>query len=107
MAGIIYVNNSSSQSKSQREAQQTRARSQRIAKKAVRPAPKSSFINPVFRRDSHNNIPSLDTGGGSTAKVEAQVYTGTEMLGIGQMHKSNAVPIFKQEFAEDIAKMRR
>jgi hypothetical protein len=27
--------------------------------------------------------------------------------GIGTMHKSNAVPIFSNEEAEDIAKMRR
>jgi hypothetical protein len=29
------------------------------------------------------------------------------MIGIGQLHKSNAVPVFKQEDAADIAKMRR
>jgi len=29
------------------------------------------------------------------------------MLGIGQLHKSNAIPIFKQADAVDLANMRR
>jgi len=29
------------------------------------------------------------------------------MLGIGTLHKSNAVPVFSQEEALDMAKMRR
>jgi hypothetical protein len=29
------------------------------------------------------------------------------MLGIGQLHKSNAVPVFRTEDAADIARMRR
>lgn len=43
---------------------------------------------------------------GGTAKPDQQ-YTGTSILGIGTMHKSNAVPVFSQEQAEDIARMRR
>ncbi len=50
---------------------------------------------------------SLDTGGGIAARVESKVYTGTKIKGIGTMHKSNAVPIFSDEEAEDIARMRR
>jgi len=54
-----------------------------------------------------NHIPSLDTGKGLAAKKEVQQYTGDAMLGIGQLHKSNAVPIFKAQDAIDISKMRR
>ena len=36
-----------------------------------------------------------------------QVYTGTSILGIGTMHKSNAVPVFSTDEATDIAHMRR
>ena len=43
----------------------------------------------------------------SMAKKEEKVYTGTEIIGIAQMHKSNAVPIRNKKSAEDIAKMRR
>lgn len=52
-------------------------------------------------------IESRSTQGASTAKREVIPYTGTKMIGIGQMHKSNSVPIFSQEEAEDVAKMRR
>ena len=57
-------------------------------------------------RGNTNHIPSKVTAGASTASV-TKVYTGTEMLGIGQLHKSNAIPIFKKSDAEDLAKMRR
>lgn len=60
---------------------------------------------PVGRTTS-NHIPSRVTEGGSTAPVH-KVYTGNKILGIGTMHKSNAVPIFSDEEAQDIAKMRR
>lgn len=43
---------------------------------------------------------------GGTAKPK-QAYTGSEVLGIGTLHKSNAQPIFSKEEAEDIAHMRR
>ena len=60
---------------------------------------------PVGRSNTHN-IPSRVTPGSSTAPVH-KVYTGTKVLGIGTMHKSNAVPIFSNEEAHDIATMRR
>ncbi len=34
-------------------------------------------------------------------------YTGTKIIGIGTMHKSNAVPIFNDQEAIDISRMRR
>ena len=52
--------------------------------------------------------PSRDTGlGNATKPLHGNQYTGDKMLGIGTLHKSNAVPIFSQEEAEDQAKMRR
>jgi len=52
--------------------------------------------------------PSMVTPGGSATKpVKGNVYTGTAMLGIGTLHKSNAVPIFSDEEAKDQASMRR
>jgi hypothetical protein len=35
------------------------------------------------------------------------VYTGTKVMGIATMHKSNAVPVFNSEEAVEISKMRR
>lgn len=51
-------------------------------------------------------IPSRVTAGGSTAPVH-KVYTGNKILGIATMHKSNAVPVFSDEQAVDISRMRR
>jgi hypothetical protein len=43
----------------------------------------------------------------SMAKKPENVYTGTEIIGIAQMHKSNAVPIRGKKQAIEIARMRR
>ena len=60
---------------------------------------------PVGRTNTHH-IPSRDTGG--TAPLAApKVYTGTKVKGIATMHKSNAVPVFSDEEAIDISRMRR
>ena len=44
---------------------------------------------------------------GACATKPSPTYTGTKMIGIGTMHKSNMVPIFSDEEAKDISKMRR
>lgn len=36
-----------------------------------------------------------------------QKYTGDKIIGIGTMHKSNAVPVFDDSQAKDLASMRR
>jgi hypothetical protein len=66
--------------------------------------------NPVVTSSyqrSTRSIPSLDTGMGVATKRESPRYTGTMIKGIGTMHKSNAVPIFSDEQAIEIATMRR
>jgi N-acetylglucosamine-6-phosphate deacetylase len=52
-------------------------------------------------------IESRDTGWVACVKHTDQTYTGTKVKGIGTMHKSNAVPIFSDDEARDISKMRR
>lgn len=52
-------------------------------------------------------LPSVDTGGGSTAVRETLKYTGTAVKGISLSHKSNLVPVFSDEYAKDLASMRR
>ena len=63
----------------------------------------------VYLRDTGPRIPSLNGGVDMSPAIKApdKVYTGTKIKGIGTMHKSNAVPIFSDEEAQDIAKMRR
>lgn len=54
------------------------------------------------------NIPSKpDTHLGAVNIKPNQHYTGDKMIGIGTLHKSNAVPIFNDSEAKDISKMRR
>ena len=57
-------------------------------------------------RNTTAHLKSVDTGGNATLK-EPKVYTGTKVKGIATMHKSNAVPVFSDEEAQDISKMRR
>ena len=65
-----------------------------------------SLTTPVGRETAH--IPSRDTGhAGAVRTKDIPKYTGTKILGIGTMHKSNAVPVFSNEEAHDIATMRR
>lgn len=58
-------------------------------------------------RDYPDAIPSRVTPGGSTALKGANTYTGSAMKGIGTLHKSNAIPIFDDSLAVDMASMRR
>lgn len=59
-----------------------------------------------YRRETPN-IPSLNSHEGTCTKREAIPYTGTAMMGIATMHKSNAVPVFSEEQAKEISRMRR
>ena len=98
-------------------------------KRALNPAPPrtkpltvSNQFNPVasglvIRETPH--YPSLTTeSSGSRTKpnhtpadncqaTKRQFYTGDRLIGIGTLHKSNGVPLFRQEDLEDQAKMRR
>ena len=61
---------------------------------------------PPYRRETPE-IKSLPFTGGPCTKAPDKVYTGDKILGIGTMHKSNAVPVFSSDEAEAISKMRR
>lgn len=76
-------------------------------KKRAMSAPPLVSPTPVYRGSDQPKIPSLPFTGGPCTKPEQKVYTGSKIKGIGTMHKSNAVPIFSDEEAIDIAKMRR
>ncbi len=78
----------------------------------VKPTKKKSKVKPwtiqkePLRRETPH-IPSLPFTAGPCLKPEQKVYTGTKVKGIGTMHKSNAVPIFSDDEAKEISKMRR
>lgn len=75
-------------------------------KSALKAAPLTYKLSAPPGRNTTHNIPSKVTAGGSTAPVH-KVYTGDKILGIATMHKSNAVPVFSDEQAVDISRMRR
>ena len=78
----------------------------RATPKVAQPRPTLSPQYPPGREP--NRIPSReDTPGAVAARPADKVYTGTAMKGIGVLHKSNSVPIFTDDEAVDIARMRR
>jgi len=83
----------------------------RVIKRKLHPSEQGqldpNYLSLPPHRQTTKHIPSLNTGVGVATKKETQKYTGENLLGIGQLHKSNAIPVFKQSDAEDLAKMRR
>jgi len=63
---------------------------------------RAKYLRETKTYSSHN-----DNGRGNTNKKESLMYTGDKLLGIATMHKSNMVPVFDSQSAEDLAKMRR
>jgi hypothetical protein len=66
---------------------------------------KDTYSLKIPRETTH--YPSLNSGHYDTSKKQIPVYTGTNMIGIGTLHKSNAVPVFSSEEASEMARMRR
>lgn len=71
------------------------AQSSDVRRNSVQPAPQQNTSLRIFEGMK-----------GSTSKVQ-QTYTGTKIIGIATMHKSNMVPIFTKDEAKDVATMRR
>jgi hypothetical protein len=81
-------------------------RSGKLRRSRGKPVPKSPMEATTYRRPSPN-VPSGNEIGTFVGKKEEKKYTGDKLMGIATMHKSNMVPVFRQEDAEDIARMRR
>lgn len=78
-------------------------------RKRTRALKSKPYVAPVNARVAEiRKLASIDTGhtGAVTIKQTPQ-YTGNKIVGIGTMHKSNAVPIFSDQEAKDISSMRR
>ena len=82
-----------------------------IKKKKLHPSEQGqldpNYLSLPPHRQNDIKYPSLNSDRGLAVKKDVQHYTGENMLGIGQLHKSNSVPVFRKEDAEDQAKMRR
>lgn len=82
------------------------ADSKRITKAMKSPALEYKLTAPAGRETQR--IGSRDTGHlGAISSKQIPQYTGTKIVGIGTLHKSNAVPVFSEQEAHDIATMRR
>lgn len=79
-----------------------------LRKKGVDLRPKKRYTEPLKIEYKAKNVTS-DKIPGNGSKRAANVYTGDEISGIATMHKSNAVPIRRdnKQAAIDVASMRR
>lgn len=113
----VYINNYG-RCKNKLNAKQLRAKQEHEAwlrKKGLHPdqiaaKKKSDPVRkdrvPDYKDSSRQTIKTSDTVGNGFRK-EAKVYTGSNLLGIATMHKSNMVPVFRKEDAVHISQMRR
>lgn len=99
--------------KAREQAESWEALQKKWAIQSPTKAAKSSSLSSTYSlkipegRNTTAHIKSVDTGLGNAVLKPAKVYTGTKVKGIATMHKSNAVPVFSDEEAVDISKMRR
>ena len=109
--GMIFVRDKSSKKRKPTKAQRELKEQWEAMLKKYQTKPSSGKVvalqtpKPYVRETAYH--PSLNSGHHDTSAKPAKVYTGTKMLGIGTMHKSNSVPIFSNEEAVEIATMRR
>ena len=59
----------------------------------------------TLRKNAPSSLGSFVTG--PCSSKPSPVYTGTKVIGVAVLHKSCLQPVFSQEEAEDIARMRR
>jgi hypothetical protein len=62
---------------------------------------------PEYKVSNHRELYPSQVDTGVTFAKKPNVYTGDKLLGIATMHKSNMVPVFSQEDAQEISRMRR
>lgn len=90
----------------------TPKKKQQTFAKFSRTTPKAQVLNklpvvtePYIRQTTRH--PSLVTPGGSASLKQSNVYSGSKLIGIGTLHKSNAIPVFTDEEAKSLSSMRR
>ena len=107
---LIYTHQKSKLSKKQRAAREALLKEQRAIKRSLKVDASAAKLtsHATYRRDTGPAIKSLPFSGAPCTKpIEGNRYTGTAMIGIGTLHKSNAVPVFSSDDAKEISRMRR
>ena len=110
---IIYSNQVSKKTNKQKakqklawEAYLKRNGVQKKVSKFV-PMKSVSFVSVRPGSMDYKSIPSIKGKTGDTSMPPKKQYTGNKIIGIATLQKSNAVPVFSQQDALDISKMRR
>ena len=62
---------------------------------------------PNYKENIRSTAKTSDSVPDNGSRKRAQQYTGTFIQGIATMHKSNLVPVFGEDDAKEIARMRR
>lgn len=110
---IIYSNQVSRKTNKQKAKQklawETYLKSNGVQKKAAKFVPMKAVLIAPVRPGSmdYKSIPSVQGKTGNAVMPPKKQYTGDNIIGIATMHKSNLVPIFSNEEAIDVARMRR
>jgi hypothetical protein len=108
---LIYTYQRSKLSKKQRAKREALLKEQRELKRSAKPkhAENLKTNDPMAYRvqEYREKYPSRELETAICSKHDPLMYTGDLLIGIGQMHKSNAVPVLKQDDAKAIAQMRR
>lgn len=111
---IIYTHQKSKKRKPNAKQRQLAAdweslKTKYATKTVVADKKSDNYVPPKSYVRETRQYPSLISNAPSscTKPIEPMRYTGEKLIGIGTLHKSNAVPIFSEEDAVDQAKMRR
>ena len=111
---IIHTNQRSKKRKPTAKQRQLRAdwealKLKHATKPVAKPKKSDTYVPTKSYIRETRHYPSLPMSGpiSGTKPLEEVRYTGNKMIGIGTLHKSNAVPIFTEEEAKDQANMRR
>jgi hypothetical protein len=98
---IYYRNNNDGKNGNDAEARKI-ARAMAAKPMKISPATAAALARLPVREQTK----SLESQDGIALLADPKVYTGDKMIGVATMHKSNAVPVFSSEAAQEISKMR-
>jgi hypothetical protein len=98
--------------KAQRQAEHVKQKEERALAKLFVPIKKTRKTFEEYKpsKPTHRStprVPSLMSNGGNCNKRETKVYSGDYMIGIATMHKSNLVPVGREDNPINYSTMRR
>lgn len=105
--GLVYTNQKSKLSKKQRAAREALLKEQRAIKRELKQS-KGEYVAPkIFHRETPKYPSLAPSSNASTARKERLVYSGDYLVGIATMHKSNLVPVGREDDPVSYSTMRR